>query len=154
MPAAKRKSHAAKGVKYDKEYIEEQLLSGVKLGEIGKHYGVNKHSVRQWMIRHFPDEYKAIMDSIAEDMAEEMLAVAYDDSIDIARARNVINSIQFRLARRHSNLYGDKVQTEVTHKGPASPVINITLSVPESTVAIEGQVIDAQPLLSTNNDSE
>jgi hypothetical protein len=149
--ATKRKSTVAKNTNYDADYILEQLADGVTLREIGQGYGVNKHSVRQWMMRNHPKEYQTMMDTIADEIADEMVRVSYDEDIDIARSRNIINTLQFKLSRRHSNLYGDKVQQEITHKnGPVKPVINITLSAPASTVAIEGTVIEATPLPDTN----
>ena len=123
------KAMESKKPAYDADIITAMMVDENKsLETVGKHYGVSREAIRMWMLKHHPEQYQRIHDAQAEIMAEEMTRVAYDEEIEVARARNILNALQFRLSRRHSNLYGDRVQQEVTHTGPTQPLINITLS--------------------------
>lgn len=159
MPQAMAKRKSRKG--YTKTYpslaTKEQItgmLTSIEDGESIEVVAKNNNYTRSGLYKHlntqYPEEYKASMDARADHLADRMLEIASDEEVDVARARNMINSIQFTLSRRHSNLYGDKVQQEVTLKNQqVRPIINITLSAPQSTVAIETAPIDVTPLPDT-----
>ena len=140
-----------KRVKYNKANIIESVLNGDTLKEIALGYGVTLQAVQQWLLRNHPKDYQLVQDIVADNMADEMVSVAYNTEIEVPRARNIINSLQFRLERRHSSRYGQHTKQEVIHKGAAVPIINITLSAPEQPVAIDITPIDTKPLPRTND---
>ena len=127
-----------------------QMLTAIEDGEsiesVARDNNLTRSGLYKHLITKHPEEYRASMDARADHLADRMLDIASDELVDVARARNMINSIQFTLARRHSNLYGDKQEITKIDKGSQIPIINITLSAPQSTVAIDGQVIDAKAL--------
>jgi len=96
------------------EILFNMLEAGETMTAIAAELNVSQQAIRQYMLRVDPEAYHNARQIAADYQMTELESVAADDTIDCARARNIINVGQFKLERRYSKQYGRTDKVEIT----------------------------------------
>jgi hypothetical protein len=64
----------------------------------------------------FLDRYEQAKGKGCEAMAEEMMQIADDDTVDVQRSRLMVDTRKWYLSKIKAKKYGEKLDTTVTHK--------------------------------------
>lgn len=88
--------------------IIEMVENGETLRDIGSKYGVTVGAVSQFLSKHPARAAEAYRVS-AQAMADKAIAVLKDESVDIARGRELASHYRWESKMRDRARYGDKV---------------------------------------------
>jgi len=91
-----------------------RIESGEKLQSIADDIGVSYQAVHQYLLRADETAYKNAREIAADYFYAGLVEIASDETIEPARARNMINVGTFGLERRYAKTYGRKDSLEVT----------------------------------------
>jgi len=92
----------------------KRIEAGEPLSSIAEQCGVTKQGLQQYLLRVDEDAYKNARQIAADYLYAGLVDIAADETIDVARARNMINVGMFGLERRYSKQYGRSDRLEVT----------------------------------------
>lgn len=105
------------------DVICERLANGESLKKITDEEGMpSRVSVHAWLIKYpqFLNKYNEAREIQADVYADEMDEIAHDTSVDVARAKLIIDTRKWTASKLKPKKYGDKLdlsgETTVTHK--------------------------------------
>ena len=135
-------------VKFDPDWAIQQIANGAFLKDISAMTGIDKRRLSEQLRKH-PD-YPAAKEAAIEvqlDDAQQAIDTA-QDTTDIARARERFRAAAWRAEREASHRWG--VKSEVTHRLPDGPMLQINLSSHQSGATLGATVIDGDAKLVDN----
>jgi hypothetical protein len=99
----------------DPKQVLERYLAEETGPQIAASYGVTKAALSYFMLKYAEDEWKSaqlVKALMRKDRAEEMMERA-DNSLDLARARELLKAAQWDLERVCRRIYGQETQVNV-----------------------------------------
>jgi hypothetical protein len=91
------------------EEILKNISQGSTLAAEGRRLGVGRSKLCEWLKKDYAYQYTAATVARADFHADRIMEIAEDTTIEVQRARLMIDSIKFIAARLMPDVYGEKV---------------------------------------------
>lgn len=88
----------------------ERIASGDSVAKIAKELSVSRQALHQWLVKTNEAEYLEAQKLSADGLMDKAEEAILDESIDIARARELANHYRHVAKARHPDRYGDRIK--------------------------------------------
>lgn len=97
------------------ESLLDRIASGDSVAKIARELKVSRQALNHWLNTNGGDEYREAQRMSADGLMDKAEEAILDESIDIARARELANHYRHVAKARDPQRYGDKLKTDNTH---------------------------------------
>lgn len=108
------------------DLICERISNGESLKKVTDEEGMpSRVTVHAWLIKYptFLNKYEAARDLQADVYADEMDDIAHDPTLDVQRARLIIDTRKWTASKLKPKKYGDKLDMTTNGKDLPTPIL-------------------------------